>query len=83
MAGDINPNPGPTNLSTGSHKNISMCHVNIQSLGIGEQGITSSANVKLDQMRTILKLEHKFDIIGISETWLTNTVSDDDIKLDV
>ena len=41
----------------------------------------SHANVKLDQMRTILKLEHKFDIIGISETWLTNTVSDDDIKL--
>ena len=52
------------------------------SLGQGEQGATSPANVKLDQIRTILCAQYAFDIITISETWLTNNVSDDDINLD-
>ena len=64
------------------YKEISMCHINIQSLGHGEQGPTTSANVKLDQIRTILCLQEKFDIIGISETWLTDRVPDEDIELE-
>ena len=59
-----------------------MCHVNIQSLGTGEQGQTSSANVKLDQVRTILQLRKQFDIICLSITWLTDKVFDEEIKLE-
>ncbi len=61
---------------------MTMCHTNIQSLGTGELGPTTRANSKLDQMRTIFKLEHKFDIIGVSETWLTQSVTDEDINLE-
>ena len=60
---------------------MNMCHVNIQSLGTGDLGITTGANYKLDQMRTILQMEHKFDIIGLSETWLTPNIDDEHISL--
>jgi len=60
---------------------MKMCHVNIQSLGSGDLGITSRANYKLDQMRTILQMEHKFDIIGLSETWLSPNVENEHIAL--
>ena len=63
-------------------KNIKMCHVNIQSLGAGEQGPTSIANVKLDQIRSVLQFRHEFDIIGLSETWLNPSVTDEDISLE-
>ena len=46
------------------------------------QGITSVANVKLDQIRTILSNEHKFHIISVCETWLTEEVANDDIHLE-
>jgi len=68
-------------MVTRQYKKIKMCHVNIQSLGRGDQGITSNANLKLDQIRTVLQLEHQFEVIGISETWFTPAVSDDDIAL--
>ena len=64
------------------HKEISISHVNIQSLGSGEKGPTSCANVKLDQVRTIMQHREKFDIICLSETWLTNLVPDEDIDLE-
>jgi exonuclease III len=38
--------------------------------------------VKLDQLRTILQIENQFDIICVSETWLSDQVSDDDIQLE-
>ena len=63
-------------------KNIRMCHVNIQSLGAGEQGPTSIANVKLDQLRSVLQFQYEFDIIGLSETWLSPSVTDEDISLE-
>ena len=44
--------------------------------------ITTTANTKLDQIRTVLQHQHQFDIIAVTETWLTTAVSDDDIGLD-
>ena len=63
-------------------QNLKMCQVNIQSLGAGELGPTTTANTKLDQIRTVLQHQHQFDIIAVTETWLTTAVSDDDIGLD-
>ena len=40
---------------------IKLCHLNI--LGAGELGPPSSANIKLDQIRTELQLYHGFDVI--------------------
>ncbi len=66
-----------------NHRSLSMCHINIQSLiGAGKQGPTTDANTKLDQVRTILQLQHNFDIICMSETWLSNTVPDENIELE-
>ena len=63
-------------------QNLKMCQVNIQSLGAGELGPTTTANTKLYQIRTVLQHQHQFDIIAVTETWLTTAVSDDDIGLD-
>jgi len=65
-----------------TNKNLSICHVNIQSLGTGEQGPTSPANVKLDQVRTILQIKEQFDFICLSETWLTEHIPDENIELE-
>ena len=73
LCGDVETNPGPDS----EYKMISMCHINIQSMGRGAQGITSAANVKLDQM-TILSNEHKSDIISVGETWLTEEVANEE-----
>ena len=62
-------------------KQIQMCEINIQSMGAGEKGPTSSANVKMDQLRTILQHEHQFDVIGVTESWLTSDVTDEDIQI--
>jgi len=78
--GDIESNPGPQVQS--EFKNIAISHINIQSLGSGEQGITSDANVKLNQLQTILCHEHKFDIVCVSETWLNDGIPDEDINID-
>ncbi len=61
---------------------LRMCHINIQSLNPGEPGLTTRANYKLDQMRTVLQLEHHFDVIGVSETWLMAKHTDEQIALD-
>ncbi len=74
--------PEDTTQRRSDGDNLRICHVNIHSLGTGEQGPTSMANYKLNQIRTILQLEHKFDAIGLSETWLIPTVQDDDIHLE-
>ena len=66
---------------TTKHKNISICHANIQSLGKGDKIITAEANVKLAEIRTTLQLKHEFDVICLSETWLTDDTSDEDITL--
>ena len=63
-------------------KQIKMCEINIQSMGAGEKGPTSRANVKMDQLRTILQHEHQFDVIGVTETWLTSDVTDEDIQIE-
>ncbi len=59
-----------------------MCHVNIQSLGSGELGPVSTANVKLDQVFTILQMREEFDFICLSKTWLNKNIPDDNIELE-
>ena len=58
LSGDIHENPGPNNWT-----DVSICHVNIRSLR-GDPD-------KLDQIAC--GLGDKYDIITISETWLTSS----------
>ena len=72
MSGDVHPNPGPTDTSVVPLK---MCHLNVRS-------ICADHLTKLDIIYSKLCIEKSFDIICISETWLDNSVSDDEITLD-
>ena len=73
--GDIESNPGPTNLIS---KIISMGHANVRS-------ITSMVQVGADQSDKLCKFElvkahilnHEYDVFGISETWLDSSVDVD------
>ncbi len=68
---DVHPNPGPNNFSVRS--DISICHTNIRSLK--QKCKESGDRFKLSDIRCHLD---KFDIITISETWLTGDDSNDD-----
>ena len=74
LCGDIHSNPGPR---------FSLCHTNVQSLAPSGTGshVADRANFKLDEIETTLVNTHKFDFIGISETWLDNTILDESIKI--
>ena len=65
LSGDIAENPGPA-VDT-SVKNLSICHINAQSV-----------YNKLDLIAVELS---KFDILTVSETWLDQTISNVDLKL--
>ena len=81
LAGDVELNPGPASIDSGSisndlsdssiidlsifEQNFSIVHYNIQSL-VG----------KLDQIQ--IELSH-FDVIALSESWLSDNVSTDEI----
>ena len=72
LSGDIEVNPGPQtnqhsipNISKSISTNISIVHYNVQSF-----------LPKKDIIYTELQ---QFDVIAISETWLSNTVNNEDI----
>ena len=63
---------------------LSFCHVNVQSLlaGVNTALHIPSQDSKLDEIYTRLILEHKFQVIALTETWLNSNHSDDQIFLD-
>ncbi len=69
----IHPNPGP----------ISFCHLNARSLlsGVDLETHIASQYSLLDEIYETLVYDFDFDIIAVSETWLKDTIGDDDISL--
>ena len=65
VSGDIELNPGPQEDKT-SMAEISICHINVRSIKAKYNGI----DLKIDLIRN--EVSHIFDIITISETWLTD-----------
>ena len=74
LAGDINPLPGPGNVSdvptiNFKARGLSVIHLNVRSL-LG----------KMDQLR-LLSERNGADIIALSETWLDKDIDDNEIEL--
>jgi hypothetical protein len=67
-SGDVHPNPGPTT----EVKEISICHVNIQSIYLR---IDDYHTRKVDEIQALLINDHQMDIICLSETWLGNDIN--------
>ena len=63
---DIHPNPGPNT----DHRNITICHINIRSI----KGKDKLLHVKTD-------LAGRYDVIALSETWLSEYDRTDDFLL--
>ena len=74
LSGDIESNPGP--------KCLNICHSNVQSLLPRDTRNTGFSTYKMDELSTCLIHQHNFDFIGIMETWLNGTESDDDTHID-
>ena len=73
LCGDIHPNPGP---SEKLHCDISLCHANVRSLKhINNNGINEKV------LSIECELANSFDIITISETWLTENDSDNNFLI--
>ena len=73
LCGDIETNPGPTFSS--NKKQMSFCHVNTRSL------FANNDDAKLGQLQT-QAIDHQWDLIGISESWLNNSIPDKTVSLD-
>ena len=74
LAGDINPQPGPGNVSdvptlSFNAIGLSVVHLNVRSLP-----------GKTDQLRLLCQ-RNGADIITLSETWLNKGIDDDKIEL--
>ncbi len=66
LCNDVHPNPGPHR----DYSNISICHINIRSI----KGIDKLLHIKTD-------LADKYDIIALSETWLSDADKTEAFKL--
>ncbi len=74
LSNDVHSNPGP----------IKLCQANVQSLMALPQGVPRNQNVrppKLLELETLCNTQ-SIDMLCISESWLTNNFSDDDIAID-
>ena len=70
VCGSVHPNPGPD-----SDTCLKLCHVNMRSLIPGDRSI------KIDELHSTLCMEHKFDLICITETWLDNNITDESVSI--
>ncbi len=66
LSGDVHTNPGPVNHL----HDVSLCHANIRSL---------KANDNMSHVRT--DLGDKYDVIVLTETWLSEADNSDNFKL--
>lgn len=73
ISGDVERNPGPAQEppQASSFIDISMCHLNIQSL--------KSTTEKFDHIK--LQLIPEFDVITLSETWLNDNCDSNDYDI--
>ena len=59
---------------------LSICHINAKSLYAFDKDLKSN-RTKLYEIESVLCLQHRYDIICISETWLKSNVSCEDITI--
>ena len=73
VSGDIHPNPGPQNNN--EPLPVRLCHINIRSL----KAKFENEFLKLDVLKN--EIANQFDIITISETWLSDTDNDSSLLI--
>ena len=71
-SGSIHPNPAPRD-------NLLVCHINARSLFAYDAELNSK-RTKLDEIESVFSINFHYDIC-ISETWLSSSISNDDIEL--
>ena len=70
LSGDVELNPGPS-ISDKNFQDMAICHLNVQSM---KKNLEKVKHIKL-------QLTDKFDIITVSETWLTSSIPDENYQL--
>ena len=72
--GDVHPHPGPSleqlDFSSLNGRGLHFLHLNIRSLP-----------PKIDELRTLVR-KTKAAVVGISESWLDNSITDNEIHID-
>ena len=78
ISGNVHLNPGPYShkLVPTKSKFLSLCHINVRSIRLN----SSLFNLKLELIRN--EMADKFDILTLSETWLTSLDNIDNYLID-
>ena len=79
LSGDVESNPGPASINMASNTQQYHSFLKSQGLKIAHLNIRSILG-KMDTLKISLN-ENPFDILTISETWLTSDISDDEIYI--
>ncbi|CAB4033973.1 Hypothetical predicted protein, partial [Paramuricea clavata] len=79
IAGDVSRNPGPANISQDSQNFSDIGFPSNRGLKIAHLNVRSITN-KIDSLRLLL-LNNPFDVLTISETWLTKNISDPELNI--
>ena len=79
LSGDVESNPGPASINMTPNTQQSHSFLKSRGLKIGHLNIRSILG-KMDTLKISLN-ENPFDVLTISETWLTSNISDDEISI--
>ena len=79
LSGDVESNPGPTSINMTPNTKQYHGFLKLRGLKIAHLSIRSILG-KMDTQKISLN-ENPFDILTISETWLTSNISDDKISI--
>ena len=79
LSGDVESNPGPASINM--TPNTQQSHSFLKSRGLKSAHINIRSILgKMDTLKISLN-ENPFDVLTISETWLTSNISDDEISI--
>ena len=79
LAGDVSRNPGPANISQDSQNFSDIGFPSNRGPKIAHLNVRSITN-KIDSLRLLL-VNNPFDVLTISETWLTKNISDPELNI--
>ena len=79
LAEDVSRNRGPINIFQHSQKSDNITFPSNRGLKIAHLNVRSLVN-KIDSLRILLK-KNPFDVLTMSETWLTNKISDPELTI--
>ena len=81
QSGDVHPNPGPSTVSSDTSSNSTASFLSSAALSNHLSFVHYNVQSVFSKLDLLFAELHTFDILAFSETWLNNSISNDDLSL--